>query len=235
MHILTHEEGQVSYLHYALFASEGESIGQAQERSTAMLLERLPPPPARILEVGIGLATTLKRLTDLRYDAEGLTPDDKQIAVARQRYGEAVRVHHASFETFEASANYDAIVFQESSQYIDSDPLFAQAARLAPLVVVLDEFATRPLHTPGALHARADFITAAGRNGFTLTEEIDLSAAAAPTVQYFIDRLPRYRQRLIDDLGLTGQEVDDLVVSGARYAALYADGTYAYRLMTFER
>ena len=38
MHILTNEEGSVSYLHYGLFEREGEPIGEAQERSTSMLL-----------------------------------------------------------------------------------------------------------------------------------------------------------------------------------------------------
>src|SRR5882762_1270818 len=45
MHILTHEEGGVDYLHYALFESGTERIGAAQERSTELLLSRLPPPP----------------------------------------------------------------------------------------------------------------------------------------------------------------------------------------------
>ncbi|HYR29992.1 MAG TPA: methyltransferase domain-containing protein, partial [Thermoanaerobaculia bacterium] len=126
MHILTAEEGSVRYLHYGLFEHEDEPIGDAQERSTRMLLDRLPPPPARLLEVGIGLATTLKRLTDLGYDVEGITPDDKQIAMVRARYGDALRVHCAPFETFESDRPYDAIVFQESSQYIDSEALFAR-------------------------------------------------------------------------------------------------------------
>ena len=65
MHILTAEEGGVAYLHYGLFQYEDEPIGVAQERSTALLLERLPPPPARLLEVGIGLATTLHRLQSM--------------------------------------------------------------------------------------------------------------------------------------------------------------------------
>ena len=45
MHILTAEEGGVEYLHYGLFEREDEPIGDAQERSTRMLLDRLPPRP----------------------------------------------------------------------------------------------------------------------------------------------------------------------------------------------
>lgn len=231
MHILTAEEGGVEYLHYGLFEREDEPIGVAQERSTKMLLERLPPPPARLLEVGVGLATTLRRLVDLGYDAEGITPDEKQIAMVRQRYGDTLRVHCAPFETFAAGRTYDAILFQESTQYIDSEALFARAETLAPLVIVLDEFAMVPLDTPGALRTHASFVQAAARHGFAIIEDLDLSKMAPPTVRYFINRLPAWRPRLIADLGLTNAQVDELITNGDAYVQRYLDGIYAYRLI----
>jgi hypothetical protein len=230
MHILTHEEGGVDYLHYGLFEREDEPIRAAQERSTELLLSRLPPPPARLLEVGIGLATTLDRLVKMGYDAEGITPDEQQIAMARARYGDGVRVHAAAFETFDPGRTYDALVFQESSQYIASDALFARASRLAPLVVVLDEFAMKPLDAPG-LHSYAEFLDAAAANGFSVVEDADLSRKTPPTVRYFMKRLETWRGRLIEDLGLSNEQVDELIVSGERYLGRYADGTYAYRLL----
>lgn len=233
MHVLTHEEGDVPYLHYGLFEHPEESIGVAQERSTAMLFERLPPPPSRLLEVGIGLGTTLARLTKSGYDAEGITPDDKQIAFVRARYGDSLRVHHAPLETF-TGGPYDLLLFQESSQYIDSEAVFARARELAPRILVLDEFALRPLDDPGALRSLDGFLTTAERNRFSLTEDIDVSAKAAPTVQYFLDRLPRYRAMLIEDLSLSGDQIDSLITSGEKYRDRYADGTYGYRLMQFE-
>jgi len=235
MHILTHEEGGVSALHYGLFASPDEGIAAAQERSTAMLLERLPPPPARLLEAGIGLGTTLELLTRIGYDVTGITPDAQQIAMVNERYGDAVRVRCAKFEEFDEGATYDAIVFQESSQYIASEALFARAKALAPLVVVLDEFSLKPIDTPGALHALSEFLEAADRHGFEVTEEVDLSAQAAPSIDYFTQRFPRYRNALIADLGLTSQQVDELIAGGVVYSGRYADGTYGYRLLRLER
>ena len=234
MHILTHEEGGVPYLHYGLFDHPGQPIGVAQERSTELLLSRLPPPPARLLEVGAGLGTTLARLTSLGYEAIGITPDEKQMAMLRARHGDAVRAECIRYEDFPAS-RFDAVLFQESSQYIDSEAVFARAAELAPRVIVLDEFALRPLETEGALHSLSRFLDAASRHGFRLSEELDLTNRAAPTIDYFNVRIPRHRERLIADLGLTGQQVDDLVASGIRYRAMYGDGTYGYRLLDFTR
>lgn len=234
MHILTHEEGAVTYLHYGLFENVDEPLLHAQERSTELLLSRLPPPPASILEVGIGLATTLHKLTLLGYDIEGITPDDKQIAMIRARYGDAVRAHCAAFETFAATRRYDLLLFQESSQYIDSEALFAKAKTLSDSIVVLDEFSLKPLDAPG-LHALDDFLAAAARHGYSVIERIDLSKNAAPTMEYFATRIPAYRERLLADLELTNAQVDELIASGTRYRELYRDGVYGYCLLRLAR
>jgi SAM-dependent methyltransferase len=233
MHILTAEEGGVTYLHYGLFDHPGQPIGAAQERSTELLLARLPAPPARILDVGAGVGTTLALLTRLGYDVVGITPDEKQVAWIRARYGSEVRVENRRFEDY--AEPVDAIVFQESSQYIESQALFARAATLTPHIIVLDEFALRPTGAPGELHAFDAFLEAASQHGFGLTEEIDLSSRAAPTVDYFNVRIPRYRDRLMNDLGLSAEQLDDLVASGVRYRQLYSDGVYGYRLLQFRR
>ena len=227
MHVLTLEDGGVEHLHYGLFERADEPLAAAQERSTALLLSRLPPPPARILEAGIGLGTTLARLVRLGYDAVGCTPDEQQIAMARARHP-SIDVRCAKFE--EMSGAYDTIVFQESSQYIESEALFATAAELAPHVVVLDEFALRD---EGTLHRLDDFLDAAARHGFVVTELLDLSAKAPPTIDYFIARLPRYRDALLRDLGLTNAQVDELITSGAKYADAYRRGVYGYLLLQF--
>ena len=231
MHVLTHEEGGVAYLHYGLFEDPHESIEAAQEHSTELLLKKLPRPPARVLEVGTGLGTTLARLTRLGYDAIGITPDEKQIAIVRARHGDKVRVEQIRFEDFPARP-FDVVVFQESSQYIDAVALFSKARELTRDVIVLDEFAIR---ATDSLHRLDAFLDAAARSGFQKIEDVDLSAKAAPTVDYFLERLPRYRTALISDLGLTNQHIDDLLASGAKYRDCYAKGVYVYRLIRFIR
>ena len=233
MHILIAEEGRVDYLHYGLFAGADESIATAQERSTELLLARLPPPPSRLLDVGAGVGTTLARLTALGYDVVGITPDAHQVALVQSRYGDSVRVVCERFEDHDEAS--DVILFQESSQYIDSGALFLRAAALSRHVIVLDEFSQRPLDMPGALHSLEEFLAAASANGFHLSENLDLSAQAAPTIDYFMKRIPRYRERLQADLALTGEQVEELLTSGARYREFYRDGTYAYRLLQFRR
>jgi cyclopropane fatty-acyl-phospholipid synthase-like methyltransferase len=235
MHILTEEEGEVSYLHYGIFERGDETLAEAQERSTALIVERLPPPPCSILEAGIGLGTTMVKLTAMGYQVEGITPDANQVALVRSRHGEAVRVQQVSFEEFRSERRFDVILFQESSQYIDSNTLFAQAARLADEVLVLDEFALQPVRFAGALHRWDEFTAAASAHRFSLVEMLDLSAKAAPTMEYFRARIPAYRDRLVTELGLTHEQIDRLIEMGARYRHLYGAGIYGYRLARFRR
>jgi SAM-dependent methyltransferase len=235
MHVLTLAEGDVSYLHYGFFEGAGETIAAAQERSTAMLLARLPPPPARLLDVGAGLGTTLRRLTALGYDALGITPDDRQIAMIRHRHGDAVHARCVRFEDLAESDEFECVLFQESSQYIDAEALFAKAATLTAHVLVIDEFATEALEAPGSLHPLPEFLQAAARHAFTKTEEIDVSEKAPPTIDYFIDRLPTYRDRLVADLGLTDPQIEELIASGRNYRDLYRRGVYTYRLLQFRK
>jgi hypothetical protein len=230
MHILTHEECEVSYLHYGLFDRPDERIGTAQERSTDLLFSRLPAPPARILEAGIGLGTTLARLTAAAYDAVGITPDEKQIEWVRSRYGHTLKVRQSAFESFTTTGTYDCILFQESSQYIDSALLWAKARELTTRVLVLDEFSLRPVDPPG-LPSLSRFLTCAALQRFHVKEEIDLSARATPTMDYFFTRIPRYRQRLLADLSLTDTQIDELIESGDRYRELYRSGAYGYRFL----
>jgi hypothetical protein len=124
-------------------------------------------------------------------------------------------------------------VFQESSQYIHAPALFAKARELTKHVAVVDEFAFGPgKHT---LHSMSDFLASAEQNGFRVDTEIDLSARAAPTIDYFMTRIPKYAGQLERDLGLSPEQITQLIESGSQYTDLYRRGVYGYRLMELRR
>ena len=224
MHILTQEEGEVAALHYGFFERDDEPLRDAQNRATSLLLERLPSPPARILDAGCGLGTTLAKLIARGYDATGINPDSKQIAMS------PVPIRCARFEDLEPS-HFDAIVFQESSQYIDATALFEKAREMTSHVVVFDEFAMQP----APLHSYGAFVDAARVNGFTIVEDVDVSKRATPSIDYFQPRFERYRKSLIEDLRVTNEQIDALIRNGVANRARYASGAYTYRVMQFRR
>jgi cyclopropane fatty-acyl-phospholipid synthase-like methyltransferase len=236
MHVLALEGVGMDAMHYGLFERGDETLAAAQERSTAILFERMPPPPRRVLEVGIGLGATLDRLLRLGYDAVGITPDAPQARAARDRFGEGLPVRVVPLEAFESTQPYDVVLFQESSQYVQSGALWSRVRGLAApgaLVLVLDEFALRPVERPDALHRFDLFLVAAQSEGFQLEEELDLSCQAAPTVDWFLERLPRHRAGIERDLGIAAERLEALLESGAAYRDLYRSGDYGYRLLRF--
>jgi hypothetical protein len=52
-------------------------------------------------------------------------------------------------------------------------------------------------------------------------------------MDYFTDRIPASRERLIADLGITNEQIEHLIENGVKYRARYADGTYGYWLLSF--
>lgn len=238
-HILEKEEGQVDYLHYGLFDRQGISASEAQANSTELLWRHLPPP-CKLLEVGIGLGTTLARLCSEGYSATGITPDASQIAFARTRYGEGLPAVCAKFENyFEGPGQWDAILFQESAQYVDPIDLFEAAGRLLVAdgkIVVMDEFALRRTenHKEG-LHYLEHFLRLAERAGFSLETRIDLSQLAAPTLDWLLAAVKQHSNTLRDELGVSQNALDVLEASNKIYHEKYANGQFGYFLLSFKR
>lgn len=233
------EEGQVHDLHYGLHETPDMPTAQAQRRSTELLWRHLPPP-CRLLEVGLGFGATLARLVAAGYAATGITPDPAQMACARARHGETLPAVCARLEDFHDSpGSWNALLFQESAQYIAPLDLFTRANELLAEhgeIVVLDEFALRRT-APGRenLHLLPHFIALAGRFGFAAAEPLDLSREAAPTLDYLLRVVPRHAAALQRDLGVAADTLAALNSANAACREKYADGRYGYLLLKLRR
>lgn len=239
-HLLQLKEGRVDYLHYGLFEPGETGIAAAQQRSSQLLLSRLPAAPCRVLEVGVGLGATLAQLVEHGHAVTGITPDLEQIGLARARLGARADLLCIRLEDLpDALGPFDLVLFQESSQYIDLLALFEKTARLLQdggELLILDEIAWQRIAPgPEGLHLAQDVLATAQRFGFDLLEQIDLSQQAAPTVDYLIDGLAAERERLIADLGVTSAQIDELIAANRRYRDKYASGRFGYCLLRFRK
>lgn len=239
-YILNRGEQPLEYLHYGLFGPGRNELAQAQAHSTRLVLERLPAPPARILEVGIGLGTTLSRLVQLGYDATGITPDANQLRFAHERYGVGSRIVCSNWETFQAgSGAYDAVLFQESAQYIATQDIFFKAhdfLAASGTLLILDEVALRRDEpAEQGLHPLDELLSVAQGQGFALEERLDLSAQAAPTVDHMLLLTQKYREGIQQDLGVSAEQIDSLDRSNESYRQKYGDGRFGYALLRFRK
>lgn len=238
-HLLCLDHGGFDHLHYGLFAPGVSGIVEAQQHASNLLFSKLPAPPGRILDVGIGAGTTLARLAQAGYQATGITPDAGQIAYAKGRHGADLPAVAGRLEEFTDPRPFDLILFQESAQYIDTAALFRHAWALLAAggqVLIMDEVALQPA-PPGepSLPPMNAYLSQARAAGFALLERQDLGALAAPTNDYLVDALERRRARLPAELDLPAADLDALLESARRYARNYRDGRYGYCLLRFQK
>ncbi len=228
---------------HALLLQEGKAINlhAAQQFSTDLLMTRLPSPPCRILEVGVGLGTTLSLLNQSGYDVHGITPDVQQVAYIQKNLNSSeASVSCHSLQDFKAQPeNFDVVLLQESAQSIEPLVIFNKALDLLPLsgdLVIIDAFALK-YDEAGMedLHLLNDLVALAERFGFELVEQVDLSTQAAPTLDYLLQITATHRQRLIKDLALTDEQLTRLDESNRDYHKKYASGHYGYALLHFRK
>lgn len=236
-YVLSMEPEGLRYLHYGWFDDPSEPIAIAQERSTQRLLSWLPPAPARILEVGAGIGTTLALLLDRGYDVLGITPDASQIAYIRKQYGEIFPVSPVRYEDLEAAPReFDCILFQESGQYIPIDRIFSRAADLlrpGGSLIVIDEVVLGNPVSNDRLHSLKHLKTEAIKHGFHLVEEHDLSHRAAPTVDFLLKAVAQYRDDLFRLFALSDEQINSLNESNLEYRRKYTTGHYGYTALCF--
>ncbi|MCP4698992.1 MAG: GNAT family N-acetyltransferase [Gammaproteobacteria bacterium] len=228
VHALFLEGGES--LHYGLFNEAGEKISIAQQRATDKLFNWLPPAPLRLLEVGIGLGKTARRLTEEGYVYTGVVPDKQQIAYAAKKYPVlADKLLPAYFERFQSKDSYDLILFQESAQYIQPAILLEKAAELLNdkgQIIIMDEI---PLTTFQALAPNARL------GNFIVQEMEELTQAAAPSVTHLYQAIEKHKQTILAELNVPLSKLEQLLGSLTTRAAQYAEGKYFYALLRLTR
>jgi len=235
-------QGQVDYLHYGLVEETEDAweVGaqQAQQRATDLLLTHLPPPPARLLEVGLGLGTLADTLVKRGYEVTAISPDSSQV---NRPHHPHLELHGVSFEEFPIPAHrYEILVFQESAQYIQSLTLFNKAHDLLNdngTLLIMDEVSLRRTRDDSVegLPLLKYSLAQAERCGFELITHLDLSKQALPTLGYLLKVIEIYQAKLLSELPVSATQLQDLINSLRLYQQKYREGRYGYVLLSFQK
>ncbi len=181
-------------LHYGLWtglAVNAANLKAAQDAYTDRLLTFLPPPPARVLDIGGGAGETAKKLLALGYSVEIVVPSAFLAGRCRAN-APGARVHEMVFEDFRGAGPFDVCLFSESFQYIPmAQSLPKCLALLAPggRIVIADCFRTEAWRgrrangpQPGGGHGLAGFRKAADELPLRIGREEDITEAVAPSI-----------------------------------------------------
>lgn len=188
----------LEHLHYGLWQAGEETtlanLKTAQARYQQAIIDLLPPPPARILDVGCGTGELSKALQAAGYQLEGLSPDKNHVDSYAEKVG--APFHHCLFEEFEPQRRYDVIIMSESCQYIPLDRLFAglnDTMSDTAIWIVVDYFVKDGIG--GVLaksgHSYTAFQRAVADSDLTLDYDRDITEAVLPTLDFASDLISR--------------------------------------------
>jgi SAM-dependent methyltransferase len=234
-------DGSADYMHYGYWRERGETLAQAQENLAALVQSWLPAGAKRILDSGCGLGRTTRDLARRGHDVVGISPDANTLVLARGKYPEvADRLVTVSLQEYRPAAPFDVVLFQESSQYVESPTLFARCAELVRPgghVVICDE--VRYGSRGEAFNRRRDMLAFARLNGFELRRNEVVTRDVLPTRRRLVETLRAELPAMVEAFRASGRdvaaEVRELAAAWDRETALFERGLYGYELFLFEQ
>ena len=197
------------HLHFGYWPEEHDdlTLEQAQVKLFELLSNQLPKPPATILDVGCGLGLSAYRLCQEGYEVTAIAPSAQLIHYAEIHYGhENIQFEVAGFldgdECDFMSRTYDAILFQESLQYLHPlKQVFETAHQLLTSkgkVIICDEMVHDPTieeHT--AVHPRRHVVRKLLETAFQIVFQDSIGSRVQRTCTEMIQRFEKHKDRLV--------------------------------------
>jgi len=186
-HSLYLQEGRAEYLQFGLFDDTINTMYLAQQQAMDILFQHLPASPCRVLEMGANPATMRKHLLHLGY-----------------------QLQHE-----QEPAEYDALLCHEVARTLHGVAFFNQAYQALAAegqLIILDCFnqsrfpMMNETSPPVLSYTRAQL----QRCGFEIVKELDLTQAARPSLDYWLQILQTHQHPIQEALSLSEAELTAL-------------------------
>jgi len=182
---------QSENLHYGWWTPDLEvhvgNLKKAQEQYTEQLLAQIPAGVKTILDVGAGSGIVAKKLLELGYEVECVSPSKRLSARIKENTAGKAVLHESTFEKATNLKKYDMLLFCESYQYIPLHEFFERAPKLlnpGGTVLFCDFFQTEAQgHSPlGGGHKYTEYEAGLAKSAFKVDYDQDITAFTAPTM-----------------------------------------------------
>jgi cyclopropane fatty-acyl-phospholipid synthase-like methyltransferase len=177
-------------LHYGYWLDGVEpclkNFADAQEEYSKFLLNHIPSDAGHILDVGSGVGGLASKLVGRGHKVDCVSPSAFLNQQAKNLLGDRARLFECRYEDFQTTEAYDAIVFCESFQYVNTGQAFKHVSsqlRSGGSLIVCDFFClpTTERSPIGGGHQFTDYQKMFSRSPFRLIEDIDITPRTAPT------------------------------------------------------
>ncbi len=201
--------GDALHFGYWPTSDSNYSLLEAQNALTQLLIDRLPPAPARILEISCGLGGTAHQLHQLGYEVIAISNERALIQQASHCYQGPTYVPCSFLDDdpiLSIAASFDVIILQETIQaFPNLNILFSRAKRLLRpngRIIMCDQVSyASSTRDCLAVHLADDIETAFSHQGFFVRHHQRLSEQVAQTCSLFADGFRIRRERLLNQFG----------------------------------
>jgi len=190
---------KLTHLHYGYWTGDLPlditNLHIAQENYTDFLVSHIPNGVKTILDVGCGLGQIAKRLVDMGYRVDCVSPSPFLNKQVRLLLPNTSQVFECTYEQFQTQCKYDVVLFGESFQYVRLDEALEKTAGLlnnGGYLLICDVFKMDVIKMNviknGALgggHKLAKFHQWIAQYPFELVEDIDITEQTAPNLDIF--------------------------------------------------
>jgi len=182
---------KTQHLHYGYWTSELEidiaNLHIAQENYAQFLVSHIPDGVKTILDVGCGFGETAKKLLDMGYQVDCVSPSPFLSKQARELLGNASYIFECYYEQLQTENRYDLILFSESFQYIDIEEAIEKTLGFlnqGGYVLICDFFKKEsPYKSPlSGGHPLTRFYNIVSEYPLESVKDLDITEGMAPTL-----------------------------------------------------
>jgi 2-polyprenyl-3-methyl-5-hydroxy-6-metoxy-1,4-benzoquinol methylase len=187
---------KLNHLHYGYWTEDLKvdiaNVHIAQEKYADFVISHIPEGTKRILDVGCGSGHIAKKLIDLEYKVDCVSPSHFLAEQTRQLLGDASHIFECFYEQLQTENRYDLILFSESFQYINMEKNFSKTIGLLNpqgSMLICDYF-RKETHEKSNIsggHPLGDFYDTVSRYPFELMKDIDITPQTAPNMDVLND------------------------------------------------
>lgn len=187
---------KLEHLHYGYWTGDIEidiaNLHIAQDEYAKFVISHIPDGVKTILDVGCGTGQIAKKLLDMGYQVDCVSPCPFLKKQASELLGNKSCVFECSYENLQTVNRYDMVLFCESFQYIDMEQALSSTNKFLKsggYLLICDIFRKDTLGKTfmGGGHSLTRFYNLIAKSSFRLIENVDITEQTAPNMDLLDD------------------------------------------------
>jgi 2-polyprenyl-3-methyl-5-hydroxy-6-metoxy-1,4-benzoquinol methylase len=187
---------KLEHLHYGYWTGDIEidiaNLHIAQDEYAKFVISHIPDGVKTILDVGCGTGQIAKKLLDMGYQVDCVSPCPFLKKQASELLGNRSYVFECFYENLQTVNRYDMVLFCESFQYIDMEQALSNTNKFLKsggYLLICDIFRKDVLDKAfmGGGHSLTRFYNLFTKSSFRLIENVDITEQTAPNMDLLDD------------------------------------------------